>query len=131
MSNLGLLAAVGSVLGVALAVYINDEFPQDAPFALLLVVQLFLWIGLLLPGALPYLVILERLPQPLSARSLRARAVALSPLLTAGPLLLSGLDGFFGDYFWVFLIPAVLLYGGIVRLPPRAQEGHTETTTLS
>ncbi len=120
MSNLCLLAAVGSLLGLALAVYINDEFHQEAPFAFFLIFQLLLWIGLLLPGALPYLVVLERLPQPSNAVSLRARAVALSPLLTVGPLLLSGLAGFFGDYFWVFLVPAVLMYGGIVRLPPRA-----------
>jgi hypothetical protein len=113
-----LLLGLSLLLGAALAVYISEEFAEDT-VAFLLPYQFAVWTGLLLPGALLYLVLLGSLRPASSGLAQRARAIALSPLLAIVPALMSFVaDSFFGSYFWVFLAPAVFLYGGAVRLPP-------------
>lgn len=113
---------------LAISVYISSEFGHD-PVLFLFPFQVLVWAGLLLPGALLYAWILENLSPRLSRFSRRAYAIGLTPVVPAVAYFVV-LDGF-GDYVWGFLVPTVLVYGAVVRLPSRVDTPGAETSEAS
>ena len=113
-----LVLVVGCAL--AISVYISSEFGHDQVL-FLFPVHVLVWGGLLLPGALLHLWILE-VSAGQSKWNGRVRAVALSPLLTVGPVTyFLAIEKSLGSYEWRFLWPTALLYGILSRLPSSAE----------
>jgi hypothetical protein len=117
--NLAILLGLVVGFSLAISIYISETFAQSS-LSFLFPYQLVLWMVFLLPGALLYLRVLDSLSRQVSPLVLRARAVVLTPIVAAAPAILVLLFGGYGPYVWLFLLPGVLLYGLLVRLPERA-----------
>lgn len=112
--NLGLLLVVALGLALYTSIYLSSESAED-PALLLFPYTLLLLTGLLLPGAVVYLWVLDVLRPQTSRSTRRAVAVGLSPLVGLGAWIFLGIvDGEFRE--WASFVVAAVIYAGIVRV---------------
>lgn len=126
LANLGVLAALHGALMLVVAVILwfveaNRGSPERTLATYLIegLVSSVVLVGALGLGLVAYLALLSLVAGQLAERRQRLAAIALSPVVTIVVVLgLRETLGWSGLVFYAALVP--ILYGSLVRLPPRS-----------